>query len=198
MCPSEIRGRRECRVLQPPPTAPRAIEKEHTSLVTTGEAVSPAFPAQWFYGFLRDLPGVRDFLVTVIGAMQSIVANLTPAKGRQDHTTSPSARNIARQSMCCVHRIPHPNVRDDAYAPLSGNGMARACRDDLPDEHSEIFFVEGLDRPNQFELPEEFCCFAQPVGMGVIRRDYRAPEYPVTSSHLRCRPKASRGRVRAN
>jgi len=30
-------------------------------------------------------------LVTVIGAMQSIVANLTPAKGRQDHTTSPSA-----------------------------------------------------------------------------------------------------------
>ena len=51
----------------------------------------PALPAQWFYGFLRDLPGVRDVLVTVIGAMQSIVANLTPAKGRQDHTTSPSA-----------------------------------------------------------------------------------------------------------
>jgi hypothetical protein len=51
----------------------------------------PAFPARWFYGFLRDLPGVHDVLVTVIGAMQSIVANLTPAKGRQNHTTSPSA-----------------------------------------------------------------------------------------------------------
>ena len=36
------------------------------------------------------------FLVTVIGAMQSIVANLTPAKGRQDHTTSPSARSVIR------------------------------------------------------------------------------------------------------
>ena len=35
-----------------------------------------------FNGFLRALPGVRDFSVTVIGAMQSIVANLTPAKGR--------------------------------------------------------------------------------------------------------------------
>jgi len=31
--------------------------------------------------------------------MQSIVANLTPAKGRQNHTTSPSAHNITRQSM---------------------------------------------------------------------------------------------------
>src|SRR5215471_14083462 len=56
--------------------------KKHTSVVATGEAVSPAFPARWFYGFLRDLLGVRDVLVTVIGAMQSIVANLTPAKGR--------------------------------------------------------------------------------------------------------------------
>jgi hypothetical protein len=61
--------------------------KKHTSVVATGEAVSPAFPARWFYGFLRALPGVRDVLVTVIGAMQSIVANLTPAKGRQDHTS---------------------------------------------------------------------------------------------------------------
>ena len=80
--------------------------KKHTSVVATGEAVSPAFPARWFYGFLRALPGVHDLLVTVIGAMQSIVANLTPAKGRQDHTTSPSAHNIARQSMWRVHRIP--------------------------------------------------------------------------------------------
>src|SRR5215831_4100427 len=39
-------------------------------------------PREWFYGFLRDLPGVHDLLVTVIGAMQSIAANLTPAKGR--------------------------------------------------------------------------------------------------------------------
>jgi hypothetical protein len=37
--------------------------------------------------------------------------------------------------------------------------MARACRDDLPDEHSETFLRRGLDRPNQIELPQEirFC-----------------------------------------
>ena len=56
------------------------------------DRAGPGLPrASGFNGFLRALPGVRDVLVTVVGAMQSIVANLTPAKGRQDHTTSPSA-----------------------------------------------------------------------------------------------------------
>ena len=69
------------------------------------------------YGLFRALPGVRDFLVTVIGAMQSIVANLAPAKGRQDHTTSPSARNITRQLIWHVHRIPHPTLVTIAKRP---------------------------------------------------------------------------------
>ena len=57
--------------------------KEHTSKSTTGSPVHAGFPrAIGFNGLLRALPGVHDFLVTVIGAMQSIVANLTPAKGR--------------------------------------------------------------------------------------------------------------------
>ena len=33
--------------------------------------------------------------------------NLTPASGRQDHTTSPSARNVIRLLTRRVHRIPH-------------------------------------------------------------------------------------------
>ena len=57
--------------------------KKHTSKSTTGSPVHAGFPrAIGFNGLLRALPGVHDFLVTVIGAMQSIVANLTPAKGR--------------------------------------------------------------------------------------------------------------------
>jgi hypothetical protein len=28
---------------------------------------SPAFPAQWFYGLLRALPGVPGFLATIVG-----------------------------------------------------------------------------------------------------------------------------------
>jgi len=62
--------------------------KEHTSVVATGSVGSFRHsPRNGFNGLLRALPGVHDLLVTVIGAMQSIVANLTPAKGRQDHTT---------------------------------------------------------------------------------------------------------------
>ena len=46
----------------------------------------PAFPARWCYGLLRALPGDRALLPP-----SSTVANLAPASGRQDHTTSPSA-----------------------------------------------------------------------------------------------------------
>ena len=98
-------------------------------------------------------PVSMTFSVTVIGAMQSIVANLTPAKGRQDHTTSPSAPNIARQSMCRVHRIPRSTLVTIAKRPSYRARDGRACRDDLPDGHSGIFLRKGLDRPNQIELP---------------------------------------------
>jgi hypothetical protein len=58
-------------------------DKKHTSKVTTGSARSARHsPRNGFNGFLRALPGVHDVSVTVIGTMQSIVANLTPAKGR--------------------------------------------------------------------------------------------------------------------
>jgi hypothetical protein len=40
------------------------------------------------------LSPVIGFLVTVIGEIP--LTNLTPASRRQDHTTSPSARNVIR------------------------------------------------------------------------------------------------------
>jgi len=61
--------------------------------------------------------------------MQSIVANLTPALVCQDHTTSPSARNIARQSMCGVHRIPLPTFVTIAKRPSCGSGTGRSATD---------------------------------------------------------------------
>jgi hypothetical protein len=55
--------------------------------------------------------------------MPSIIANLTPASGRQDHTTSPcarrhSSRDITRPS------LPAPNVSDDGQRPSCGHGIA--------------------------------------------------------------------------
>src|SRR6516165_10727761 len=127
--------------------------KKHTSKYTTGTPQQAGTPCAMVLRFPSCSPRRPGFFATVIGAMQSIVANLTPALACQDHTTSPSALISLVWRHQRVHRIPHPNVRDDAYAPLSGNGTGRACRDDLPDGHSEIFLRKGLDHPNQIELP---------------------------------------------
>jgi hypothetical protein len=86
------RGRRESRALVAPAVWRAEDGSTHQHSHYRFQPGHPGLPrASGFNGFLRALPGVHDVLVTVIGAMQSIVANLTPAKGRQDHTTSPSA-----------------------------------------------------------------------------------------------------------
>jgi hypothetical protein len=107
------------------PIALRANRKYTQAEVTTGQAASRDIPrASGFNGFLRALPGVHDVLVTVIGAMQSIVANLAPAKGRQDHTTSPSASRAARQA--AQPRPPHSNPTLVTIAKRPSCGIERA------------------------------------------------------------------------
>ena len=51
-------------------------------------------------------------------------ANLTPASGRQDHTTSPSTSSALVFSAVHVHRIPS-RVRDDRAPPLRWDETAR-------------------------------------------------------------------------
>ena len=80
-------GRRECRTLGASAAACALVESTRVSHHGhTGK--HPAFPAQWFYGFLRALPGDRACLPP---SPTDHSVNLTPASGRQDHTTSPSA-----------------------------------------------------------------------------------------------------------
>jgi hypothetical protein len=106
---------------------------------------SPAFPAQWFYGLFRALPGDRLSCHRRSPRSVSFLGNLTPASGRQDHTTSPSA---SVHSSRALPRPPHPQpyVRDDRETPLVRAGMARAGSADLPDGESGIFFTRGMDR----------------------------------------------------
>src|ERR1700676_2572063 len=66
-------------------------------------------------------PRRPGLFATVIGGVAS--ANLMPASGHQDHTTSPSASRAIRQRRISVHRIP-PRVRDDREPPLQRNGTA--------------------------------------------------------------------------
>ena len=60
-------------------------------------AETPGIPARnGFNGFLRALPGEPGFFATIANGVASV--DLTPASGRQDHTTSPSA-NASRNSL---------------------------------------------------------------------------------------------------
>ena len=81
------RGRGECRVPNAP-AASRAKWIKHTSVVTTGPPEQPAFPHAMVYGLLRALPGDQALLSP---SPALLLADLTPASGRQNHTTSPYA-----------------------------------------------------------------------------------------------------------
>src|SRR5258708_22866932 len=82
--------------------------------------IQPAFPAQWFYGLLRALPGDQ---VCLTPSPARLIADLTPALGRQNHTTSPSASAQFVTRTARVHRIP-PRVGNVRNAPLSGRDDA--------------------------------------------------------------------------
>ena len=78
-------------------------------------------PRNGFNGFLRALPSDRAFL-PLSSADRS--ADLMPASGHQDHTTSPSASVPFVKGNTSVHRIPS-RVRDDREPPLFGTGPDR-------------------------------------------------------------------------
>jgi hypothetical protein len=92
--------------------------KKHTSVVATGTALDPAFPA-------RVVLTVSSVLSPVTGLSchrrrprcESIVTDLTSASGCQDHTASPSAMGAFVCRTICVHRIPRPTSVTIAKRP---------------------------------------------------------------------------------
>jgi hypothetical protein len=116
----------------PPHPQPRVQSVGSTRGSRHRSTGTPGIPARnGFNGFLRALPGDRACLPpspTDIGVSGPIgptspSANLTPASGRQDHTTSPSAVSALVRSAARVHRIP-PRVRDDRDTPLKWDETA--------------------------------------------------------------------------
>jgi len=92
--------------------------------VTTSTPESPGIPARnGFNGFLRALPGDRallppssaDMFLSKPGWADLNSANLTPASGRQDHTTSPYAATSLVRSLLIAHR-PFANPPCDPVA----------------------------------------------------------------------------------
>src|SRR5258708_16946530 len=64
------------------------LNKAHERSHHRYTGVDPAFPAQWFYGLLRALPGDQACLTP---SPALLLADLTPASGRQNDTTWPYA-----------------------------------------------------------------------------------------------------------
>jgi hypothetical protein len=111
------------------------------------------------------LSPVTGFVVTVASVMRRILAGLTPASGRQDHTTSPYATIAVRPALkgaCDIiaSTASHPNVSNDGQRPSFGTGRTPKAAD-LGPMKMKIFFVCYLDRANHPETIAEIRLRAQ-------------------------------------
>jgi hypothetical protein len=108
------------------------------SAVTTGEARTSAFPAQWFDGLLRALPGVHDLLVTVARKSSSCTLNTSPgAPG--PHAFAVRTR-ILRLTTRARPSHSAPRVVTIAIRPSCRGGM-RGMDHRLPKNGREYFFA---------------------------------------------------------
>src|SRR3954447_20599882 len=144
LCPHpRNRGRRESRV----PTDTRGLVCKIAHCRRTRayrfSRNSPAFPAQWFYGLLRALPGERACLPPSL-LRSVLLKNLAPASRRQDHTTSPYALAFssgAKDTPDAKASIAfQPTHRDDRETPLLWAGMAEV-----------IILISGIVKRNIFD-----------------------------------------------
>jgi hypothetical protein len=116
----ENRGRGECRA----PDAPAAscallVVSMHTS-IHSEPPESPGIPARNGLRLIRALPGDR---LSCHRRYADRSANLTPASGRQDHTTSPSA-SVSFVTDTLASTASRPTFVTIASAPL-GDGTAK-------------------------------------------------------------------------
>src|SRR5215216_906742 len=110
----ENRGRREDRVPAAPAVS-RAICANKTAHEHTGQREHSGLPCAMALR-LTSCSSRRTALLPPSPAL--LIARLTPAPRRPNHTTSPYASGAYVQRAICVHRI-SPHVRDDRERPSS-------------------------------------------------------------------------------
>jgi hypothetical protein len=113
---------------------------------------------------IRDLPGVRALIAAV--AYQSSSANLIPASGDQDHTTSPSASATFVRRDKSVHRLPAPRVVTiGRNVPLHRGGMCENIVVICPTPQATMYATDWHDGQ-----------FGRGVHAGIVRRGISASE----------------------
>jgi hypothetical protein len=164
---------------------------EHTG---SAEAVRPSLRNGFTaYNALSQVTG----LVCHLRLRELPFANLMPASGHQDHTTSPSASALCVQQRLRVHRIPS-RVDDVGQRPSPGKD-AGSSASDLPDGTSGIFFARGLDRGVRKQPDGQIRC-ARNDCPTTQRRRAPAPSPSSRTPHIplprRCRRSGGRRRRR--
>src|SRR3954451_22580965 len=150
---SENRGRRECRVRAAPAVSRAKLQKKRTRAYRFSGG-NPAFPAQWFYGLLRALPGDQACL-TPSSAL--LIADLTPASGRRNHTTSPYASRPRSSRALPASTASRPTLMTLANAPLKGrdNDGYRSDLGPLASEFSEFQKIRREAFSWSFPVPRQ-------------------------------------------
>src|ERR1700676_3515406 len=156
--------------------------KKHTSVVTTVTPETPGIPRAMVLTASFALSSATG-LVCHRHQRKLSFTDLTPASGRQDHTTSPSAGQ--RPRLWHHPRPPHPvpNVRDDRETPLERGTGREGYRCDLGRRRSEMFFSKRLD--SRIHLASHFTDL--PAGqVGMRSRPPNGPALPVPASPEFC------------
>ena len=175
------RGRGECRV----PNAPAAscalgVVSMRTSIHSGGTGNIRHSPRNGFTAYSALFPGTTALLTPSSARRVGVLANLTPASGRQNHTASPSATESARLTLRRVHRIP-PHVRDDRETPL----LARRDGESKPhisEKRKTKYFCERAG--------QEFADPARRANQSARARSQRLPNDQPSNR----RPRRSRGK----
>src|SRR5882724_11602618 len=119
------------------------IDKAHERSHHGYTGVNPAFPAQWFYGLLRALPGDQACLTP---SPALLLADLTPASGRQNDTTWPYASaSFVRLAFArlTLPRPPHPLPAFVTFAKRPSVGRDRRI--------SELIWVRRQAKFSEFQ-----------------------------------------------
>ena len=130
---------------KPVPIAPMGpVQQKSTGVGPQVNRSNAGFPCAMVYGLLRALPGDRAFLPPS-PPRSVLLGSLTPASGRQDHTTSPSARSGVRLRR--HPRPPHPTATFVTCATPLLSGGTRGLRPLIcPTTEAEFFCAGGWTR----------------------------------------------------
>ena len=96
------------------------LQRKKQAAVTTGSAGTTGILCAMVLRLIRDLPGVRASLATVVSreAPAKLDPSVGTASGDQDHTISPSVSAPLALLRRYVHRSPQPTFVAIARTPL--------------------------------------------------------------------------------